>query len=102
MKLPSLNALRAFDVVARLESMAAVATELRVTTSAVSRQVANLEENLGIALPVRNGRGVRLSQNRRRTKSDIADVFENWCCCRLPLFTVACQQGANSRLFDES
>ena len=56
--LPSLNALRAFDSVARLRSVTAAAAELSVTPSAVSRQISNLEEEIGIALLKREGRGV--------------------------------------------
>ncbi|THB76791.1 MAG: LysR family transcriptional regulator [Desulfobacteraceae bacterium] len=48
--LPSLNALRAFESVARHLSFTRAADELCVTQGAVSRQVKNLEEELGIQL----------------------------------------------------
>ena len=47
---PSLNALRAFEAVARLRSMTLAAEELFVTHGAVSRQIKALEETLGVRL----------------------------------------------------
>jgi LysR family glycine cleavage system transcriptional activator len=47
---PSLNALRAFEAVARTGGVSLAAAELNVTHSAVSRQVKALEENLGLRL----------------------------------------------------
>ena len=73
--LPSLNALRAFDAVARLNSVSAAAAELSVTPSAVSRQISNLEEDIGIALVTRDGRGVRLTDDGRRLEGGLGDVF---------------------------
>lgn len=49
-RLPSLNALRAFEAAGRLGLMKLAAEELNVTHSAVSRQVQHLEELLGTAL----------------------------------------------------
>ncbi|MBO9622778.1 MAG: LysR family transcriptional regulator [Sphingomonas sp.] len=57
--LPSLNALRAFDAVARLGSFKAAASELAVTSTAVSHLVRNLEEQLGVRLLERTPRQVR-------------------------------------------
>jgi LysR family glycine cleavage system transcriptional activator len=48
--LPSLNALRAFEAVARLEKITRAADELNVTPTAVSRHIRNLEEELGVDL----------------------------------------------------
>lgn len=48
--LPSLNALRAFEAMARTGSATLAASELNVTHSAVSRQVKALEAQLGIRL----------------------------------------------------
>lgn len=73
--LPSLNALRAFDAVARLRSVSAAAAELSVTPSAVSRQISNLEEEIGIALLTREGRGLRLTADGRRLESGLSDAF---------------------------
>ena len=46
MKLPPLNALRCFEAAARLLSLKQAASELCVTASAVSQQIARLEEAL--------------------------------------------------------
>ena len=73
--LPSLNALRAFDSFARLRSVTAAAAELSVTPSAVSRQISNLEEEIGIALLKREGRGLCLTADGRRLESGLADAF---------------------------
>lgn len=57
--LPSLNALRAFEAAARLRSVSQAAAELHVTHGAVSRQLRALEEEIGVALFERDGRGIR-------------------------------------------
>lgn len=62
--LPSLNALRAFEAAARLHSISLAAEELHVTHGAVSRQVRLLEDDLGVALFGKDGRGVKLKIGR--------------------------------------
>lgn len=74
--LPPLNALRAFEAVARLESVSRAATELHVTHGAVSRQVRTLEDALGAALFVRQGRGVALTPLGRRLHGAAAAAFD--------------------------
>lgn len=64
--LPPLNALRAFEAVARLDSVTRAADELHVTHGAVSRQLKLLEEALGEVLFVREGRGLALTPAGRR------------------------------------
>jgi len=49
-RLPSLNALRAFEAAGRHGRMTLAAAELNVSHSAVSRQVQHLEQLLGVAL----------------------------------------------------
>src|SRR6218665_3898827 len=49
-RIPPLNALHTFEVVARTGSLTAAAAQLHVTQSAVSRQVAGLEQYFGVAL----------------------------------------------------
>lgn len=49
-RLPPLNALRAFEAAARLGRMTVAAEELSVTPGAISRQVRQLEQALGVAL----------------------------------------------------
>jgi DNA-binding transcriptional LysR family regulator len=59
--LPPLPTLIAFEAVARRRSFAHAATELHLTASAISHQIARLEEQLGVRLFERNAHGVRLS-----------------------------------------
>lgn len=58
MRLPSLNALRAFEAAARLGSLTRAAAELHVTPGAVRHQIRALEEEIGRPLLRRNGAGV--------------------------------------------
>jgi LysR family glycine cleavage system transcriptional activator len=60
-RLPPLNALRVFDAVSRLGSLTRAAEALSITQSAVSRQIAVLEDYLGRPLFERERYGVRLS-----------------------------------------
>ncbi len=60
--LPSLNALRVFEAAGRHQSFKQAAAELHVTTSAVSRQVQALEEELGLRLFHRRHRGLELTE----------------------------------------
>ncbi|MEV0093877.1 LysR family transcriptional regulator [Streptomyces sp. NPDC050738] len=50
---------RTFVTVCRLGSLSATATELHHTQSAISRQIAGLEQQLGVTLVERHARGVR-------------------------------------------
>lgn len=63
--LPPLSALRSFEAVARLGSVTLAAAELHVTHSAVSQQMRQLETLLGVTLLLREGRGLRLSEEGR-------------------------------------
>ena len=60
--LPSLDLLRGFEAAARHLSITRAADELHVTQSAVSRQVAALEESVGTRLFVRGNRGLVLTE----------------------------------------
>ena len=59
--IPNLGALQAFEATARLGSFSRAAEELALTHSAVYRQVAGLEERLGVALFTRVRRRVALT-----------------------------------------
>jgi DNA-binding transcriptional LysR family regulator len=61
--LPSLVALRHFEAAARHASFKQAANELCVTQAAVSRQVRQLEEHLGVALFLRHHRKVDLTEH---------------------------------------
>lgn len=58
MRLPSLNALRAFEAAARLQSLSQAGDELHVTHAAISHQVRKLEDWFGLPLLRRVGRGI--------------------------------------------
>lgn len=73
--LPSLNSLRAFCAVAETGSYSAAGRVLNVTHAAVSQQVRGLEENLGITLVEREGRGVRISAEGRQLAQELAIGF---------------------------
>ena len=84
--LPPLNALRAFDTVARLGSVTAAATELHVTHGAVSRQLRLLDEALGRPLFARQGRGLMLTeagiQLQEGTSLAFRQLRESWAGLR--------------------
>ena len=59
--IPPLSALQAFEAIARRRSFSLAASELHLTPSAVSHQVAKLEGLLGLRLFERSARGVELT-----------------------------------------
>ncbi len=61
MRLPPLNAIRAFEAAARLGGFAKAADELHVTPAAISHQVKSLEAHLGLQLFNRQPRGLELT-----------------------------------------
>ena len=74
--LPPLNALRAFEATARLTSVSQAAEALHVTHGAVSRQIKVLEEHLGIALFVKDGRGIKLTDAGMRLRDASGEAFD--------------------------
>lgn len=80
--LPSLNALRAFVAAARWQSVSRAAQDLHVTHGAVSRQVRQLEAELGQPLFRRVGRGLQLTpageQLHRRAAAAFDALHEAW------------------------
>ena len=75
-RLPSLNALRAFEAVARLGSVSLAGVELSVTPGAVSRHIKELENDLGVTTLERDGRGVRLTVDGKRLRNNLKPAFE--------------------------
>ncbi|MFS0825113.1 LysR family transcriptional regulator [Pseudomonas phoenicis] len=75
-ELPPLNALRAFEATARLNSVSQAAEALHVTHGAVSRQIKVLEEHLGVALFVKDGRGIKLTDEGRRLRDVSSEAFD--------------------------
>ena len=74
-RLPSLNALRAFEAVARLGSVKGAADELCVTPAAVSRQIKILGDEIGTVLLERDGRGVRPTDAGQRLRLGLGTAF---------------------------
>jgi LysR family glycine cleavage system transcriptional activator len=62
MKLPPMNALRAFEAVSRLGSVSKAAEELCVSQGAVSQQLRNLEDHLDRELFIRTPNAFKLSE----------------------------------------
>lgn len=74
-ELPSLNALRVFETVAQLESVSQAAHSLHVTHGAVSRQMRTLEQELGVALFAKVGRGIELTPAGQHLQAAVTDAF---------------------------
>ncbi len=75
-RLPPLNALRAFEAAARHMSFAKAAEELHVTPAALSFQIKNLEQHLGLPLFRRLNRAVDLTEAGRALAPGTAAGFE--------------------------
>ncbi|WP_028695834.1 LysR family transcriptional regulator [Pseudomonas cremoricolorata] len=74
--LPPLNALRAFEAAARLNSVSQAAEALHVTHGAVSRQIKVLEQHLGVTLFSKEGRGLKLTDAGVRLRDASAEAFD--------------------------
>ncbi|MFJ5300738.1 LysR family transcriptional regulator [Pseudomonas sp. NPDC088368] len=74
--LPPLNALRAFEATARLNSVSQAAEQLHVTHGAVSRQLKVLEEHLGVSLFSKDGRGLKLTDAGVRLRDASGEAFD--------------------------
>ncbi len=75
--LPSLNALRSFDALARTGSVTAAAQALSVTQGAVSHQISLLEEWFGKELVRRDGRGLLLTDLGRELAEETRGAFDS-------------------------
>jgi LysR family glycine cleavage system transcriptional activator len=75
-RLPPLNALRAFEAVARHLSITHAADELGVTPGAVSQSVKALEEYLGKALLSRTSRGLVLNDAAAAALPALSEGFD--------------------------
>lgn len=65
LRLPSLDAMRAFEVAARLGSFERAAEALHITASAVSKRIGSLEELLGTPLLQRSAKALLLTAQGR-------------------------------------
>jgi len=70
-----LNALRAFECLARCGSHTAAAAELGVTVSALSHQIRKLEQHVGASLVVSNGRRLALTPDGEELAAAVGDGF---------------------------
>jgi LysR family transcriptional regulator, glycine cleavage system transcriptional activator len=75
-RLPSLNALKAFEAAARNEGFSEAAAELFVSHAAISRHIKELEEYLGTQLFIRTGRGVQLTEPGLRFGAQLTPLFD--------------------------
>ena len=74
--LPRLELLRSFESAARLLSFTLAANELSVTQSAVSRQIQQMEEGLGVPLFERRHRSLELTAAGRLMQRTVVDCLE--------------------------
>lgn len=81
-RIPPVSALRAFEAAARLSSLTRAAESLSLTHGAISHQIKALEEELGVRLIERAGRGIRLTDEGERLATrvrtalgDLADAL---------------------------
>lgn len=89
-KLPSLNAIRYFEVVASQGSVKKAAQILNVSESAISRQVRILEEQLNTVLFDRTNSGLEITRDGQRIARAIKESFDHIESVIAPL-----QQNAN-------
>ncbi|MFJ2363753.1 LysR substrate-binding domain-containing protein [Pseudomonas sp. NPDC087697] len=76
-QLPSLNMLRVFEEVARHRSFSQAALGLNVTQGAVSRQIKQLEDYLGVTLFIRTPQGLSLTETGIALFPHLSDAFDH-------------------------
>jgi LysR family glycine cleavage system transcriptional activator len=86
---PSLIALRAFEALVRRGSTTRAALELHVTHGAISHQIKKLEEELGVVLVEREGRGVQLTPAGRQLSQQVSTAFDQLRDIRVSLLRTA-------------
>ncbi len=74
--IPGLQSLKAFDASARLLSFTRAAEELNVTPAAVSHQIKELEEMIGVSLFQRTSRHMQLTRQGLILRPAIADALD--------------------------
>ncbi|RON22004.1 LysR family transcriptional regulator [Pseudomonas brassicacearum] len=91
-KIPSTTALISFEAAARHESFTKAAQELSLTQGAICRQIASLEEFLGVELFRRSRRGVKLTEAGLSYSRRVATQLD---AVERDTLSVMGQQGAN-------
>jgi len=76
-RLPSLNALRAFEAAARHMSFARAAEELHVTPGAISQQVRQLEDSLGQRLFLRQNNSLSITYAGKALLPQVREAFNS-------------------------
>ena len=76
-KLPALTAMKVFEVVGQTRSFTRAADRLNLTQSAVSRQVRNLEEQLGTPLVIRHHHHLELTPSGMELLATLQQAFHN-------------------------
>jgi DNA-binding transcriptional LysR family regulator len=74
--LPSIASLRALEALDRLGSATAVAEEMSLTQSAVSRQLQTLEAQMGVPLILREGRRMALTPPARAYVAEVREALQ--------------------------
>lgn len=72
---PPMASLRSLEAVARLGSVTRAAKELCVTHSAISQQIKQLEDLIGVKLFIRHGRGLQINEEGRLYALHIRDAL---------------------------
>lgn len=93
--LPTISSLRALEAVDRLGSAVAAARDLDLTHSAVSRQLKSLEEQLGVNLLTREGKGLRLTSAGRRYARSVRHCLDDLARASLQLRAAGDRNGLN-------
>ncbi len=75
LRLPPMQALRAFEAAARERSLTKAAQALNLTHGAISHQIKSLESDLGVRLVERAGRGIRLTDEGERFAIRVRAAF---------------------------
>jgi LysR family glycine cleavage system transcriptional activator len=75
-RLPPLNALRAFEAAARHLNFSRAADELSVTPGAVSQQIQNLEDYVGVSLFKRTPKGLLLTDAAQTALPALREAFD--------------------------
>ncbi len=92
-KLPSMKYLIAFEAVARHCSIAKAASEIALTSSALSKQIQALESHLGITLFIRSTRRIELTEPGRQFAEVVSASFRQ---LQESINCIAPQAGASS------
>ncbi len=75
-KLPPMTSLPAFEAAARTLSFTKAAQELCVTQAAISRQIASLEDNLGVKLFERSHRKIKLTPKGQHLQHNVTIALD--------------------------